>query len=402
MTLPDVDVNNVYIFVGDAVRFDKTEDGLVERGKNIKTVASSTHTPTSFASMFTGHRPTTHGISGFFQQLNDIRSIFDLPEHTAVYDELGSDFHEWLRRDQALFGVQDQVPLTDLEEPFVALDRDIGGHAPYPPSLEDPKEGSRYFERRGHDTSRLELDYDDAISNWLDRLDHRLQILRDRGIEEDTLVIATSDHGELLGEYGQIGHDYPAVPELVWVPTTVIHPTIEPGAVDDGVMRHIDLFPTILDALGYEQWKTLPGRNLFRNELASYGTSYYNRSINDYFRRINASVADIIPTRRYEIEAVYDDSGGFSFIQSSYPTRLLVYLFRTFVLPNGTYTRGNRKYRAAYRAITREQQRYGSPAFSSTEAEEMFDDATDGKYSQQDQIALSEDAVENLSDLGYL
>jgi len=177
---------------------------------------------------------------------------------------------------------------------------------------------------------------------------------------------------------------------------------IEPGTEDDGVMRHIDLFPTILDALGYEQWKTLPGRNLFQNELASYGTSYYNRSINDYFRRINASIADLIPTRRYEIEAVYDDTGGFSFVRSSYPTRLLVYLFRTFALPNETYTRGNRKYLAAYQAITQEQQRYGSPVFSATEAEELFDNATDGEYSQQDQIALSEDAVENLSDLGYL
>jgi arylsulfatase A-like enzyme len=40
-----------------------------------------------------------------------------------------------------------------------------------------------------------------------------------RGILDDSLVIFTSDHGELLGEYnGLYHHQTPVVPELVYVP----------------------------------------------------------------------------------------------------------------------------------------------------------------------------------------
>lgn len=144
-----------------------------------------------------------------------------------------------------------------------------------------------------------------------------------------------SDHGEFLGEHGQIGHDYPAAPELVNVPTTFIHPNIESGFETDGVFRHVDLVPTILDTLGYDRWPSLPVKSVVNEDLAEVGICYYNRSVNDYLRRVNTTVANTAPTAHYEIEAVYDREGGHSFVRSGYPTRLLVYLFRTFVLPNG-------------------------------------------------------------------
>lgn len=398
----DLDVSNVLIFVGDAVRLDKTEQRLTERGITMKTVAASTHTPTSFASMFSGKQPTTHGIYGFFQQLEDTNHIFDLPDHTVAFDETGSDFHEWLQKDQQLFGLQEQIPLSEIEEPFVAVDRDIGGHAPYPPSLEDPKEGSRYFERSGQNLDKIKTDYDDAIDEWFGQLDRRREILRDRGIEDDTLIIATSDHGEFLGEHGQIGHDYPAAPELSYVPTTFIHPDIEPGLETEGVFRHIDLVPTLLDLLGYNQWPSLPGKNILEEESAEIGICYYNRSVNDYLRRVSPIVADGMPTMHYEIEAVYDRDGGHSFVRSNYPTRLLVYLFRTFALPNGKYTRKNWKYGESYRAIVDTKETYGSPSFDATEAEELFDAESAGERIERKNVELSDESVEHLSDLGYM
>jgi hypothetical protein len=398
----NLDISNVVIFVGDAVRLDKTEQRLAERGLTMKTVAASTHTPTSFASMFSGKQPTAHGIYGFFQQLEDTNHIFNLPDHTVAFDETGSDFHEWLQKDQQLFGFQEQIPLSEIREPFVAVDRDIGGHAPYPPSLEDPKEGSRYFERSGQNLDKLKSDYDDAIDKWFDQLDRRRDILRDRGIEDDTLIIATSDHGEFLGEHGQIGHDYPAAPELVHVPTTFIHPDIEPELENERVFRHIDLVPTLLDLLGYDQWPSLPGKNILEEELAEIGICYYNRSVNDYLRRVSPIVADGMPTMHYEIEAVYDQDGGHSFVRSNYPARLLVYLFRTFALPNGKYTRKNWKYRESYRAIVNTKETYGSPSFDATEAKELFDAESSGERIERKNVELSDESVEHLSDLGYM
>ncbi|WP_170964464.1 sulfatase-like hydrolase/transferase [Natronomonas salsuginis] len=402
MTLSDLDIKNVYIFVGDAVRYDKTKEKLAERGKTLKTIAASTHTPTSFASIFSGKQPTTHGIHGFFQQLGDTPHLFDLENHNVVFDESGTDFHEWLRIEQQLFGYQQQKPLAEIDEPFVAVDRDIGGHAPYPPELEDPKEGSRYFKRTGHDIDTLQTDYDDAIDDWFNRLDRRLEILRERGIEDDTLVIAMSDHGEYLGEYGQIGHDYPAGPELVYVPTTFIHPDIDPDLDTSGLFRHVDLMPTLLDILGYDPWPDLPGKNLLNKDLADIGICYYNRSVNDYLRRVNPTVANTMPTMHYEVEAVYDRSGGRSFVQSGYQIRLLVYLFRTFALPNGKYTRYNRQFQASYQAIVDTEQKYGSPAFSASEARDIFETHSAGEEIVRDDIDLSDESIKQLSDLGYL
>lgn len=398
----DQNIENIYIFVGDAVRYDKTKERLSKRGLTVKTIAASTHTPTSFATLFSGRHPTSHGIHGFFQQLGDTKHLFDLENHTVVFDETGSDFHEWLRKDQQLFGLQDQVPLADVEEPFVAVDRDIGGHAPYPPELEDPKEGSRYFQRQGDDIETLRSDYDDAIDHWFERLDRRLDIIRRRGIEDETLVIAMSDHGEFLGEHGQIGHDYPAAPELVNVPTAFIHPNIEAGVNTNGVFRHVDLVPTLLDALGYDRWPSLPGRNIFEENLANVGICYYNRSVNDYLRRVNTTVANVSPTAHYEIEAVYDRKGGHSFVRSGYPTRLLVYLFRTFALPNGQYTRKNGELRTCYKSLVKTHHEYGSPSFSASEAEDIFEAESAGERIDQEKVELSDEAIDHLSDLGYL
>lgn len=402
MLSTNLDINNVLVFVGDAVRLDKTKHRLAERGFTLKTVAASTHTPTSFASMFSGMHPNKHGIYGFFQQLENTNHIFDLSDHTVVFDETGSNFHEWLQRDQQLFGRQEQVPLSEIEEPFVAIDRDLGGHSPYPPSIEDGKKAGEYFERNGQDIDKLRRDYDDAMNEWLNKLDRRREILSDRGIEDDTLIIATSDHGEFLGEYGQIGHDYPAAPELVYVPTTFIHPDIEPGLKTEGVFRHIDLLPTLLDILEYDQWPSLPGKNILEEELAEIGICYYNRSINDYIRRVSPIIANMTPTMHYEIEAVYDRNGGHSFVRSNYLIRLLVYLFRIFVLTNGSYIRNNWKYRESYDAIVNGTKTYGSPGFDAAEAQEVFEAETSGEQMQRENMELSDESIEHLSDLGYM
>jgi len=58
-----------------------------------------------------------------------------------------------------------------------------------------------------------------------------------------TLVIFTSDHGELLGEYGGLtGHVRPPCPELVYVPTVFIHPLIKNKKTEESIMRHVDLY----------------------------------------------------------------------------------------------------------------------------------------------------------------
>ncbi|HUI48396.1 MAG TPA: sulfatase-like hydrolase/transferase [Acidimicrobiia bacterium] len=88
------------------------------------------------------------------------------------------------------------------------------------------------------------------------QLDHAigrvLDVLDERGIADDTLVLVTSDHGEFLGEHqmifkGPFGYD-----SLLRIPLLARGPGIEPGRVVTQPVGTIDLVPTILAAAGVE------------------------------------------------------------------------------------------------------------------------------------------------------
>jgi arylsulfatase A-like enzyme len=86
------------------------------------------------------------------------------------------------------------------------------------------------------------------------QLDHAigrvLDVLDERGIADDTLVIITTDHGEFLGEHqlifkGPFGYD-----SLLRVPLVLRGPGVGAGSVVDAPVGTIDVAPTILRAAG--------------------------------------------------------------------------------------------------------------------------------------------------------
>ena len=96
---------------------------------------------------------------------------------------------------------------------------------------------------------------DDWVGKLLDELDNQ-------GVVNETLVIFTADHGEMLGSFGmqgKIGLYEPAlhVPLLMRFP-----PKITPGTVVTRPVGHIHLFATIMDYLGYADWDDSDGKSL--------------------------------------------------------------------------------------------------------------------------------------------
>jgi arylsulfatase A-like enzyme/Flp pilus assembly protein TadD len=90
-----------------------------------------------------------------------------------------------------------------------------------------------------------------------------------------TLVVATSDHGEGLGDHGELTHGVFAYESVLRVPLIVseIGPTLRApgrGVTTESPARHVDLLPTMLQAVGAPADTTLPGSSL-RDVLA--GTS---------------------------------------------------------------------------------------------------------------------------------
>ncbi|NMA95213.1 MAG: sulfatase-like hydrolase/transferase, partial [Clostridiales bacterium] len=84
---------------------------------------------------------------------------------------------------------------------------------------------------------------DDVINRLLDKLDSLK-------LTQDTIIIFTSDHGELAGAHNRIGKGELPYDELYHIPMIVSWPgRVEPGSsCDELVMLH-DLCPTMLDML---------------------------------------------------------------------------------------------------------------------------------------------------------
>ena len=100
-----------------------------------------------------------------------------------------------------------------------------------------------------------------AISYLDDRIGEVLAGLRDAGLEEDTIVLFTSDHGELLGErglwYKMAFFDAAVrVPLIAWAPGR-----IAPSRVATPVSL-LDLAPTLLELCGAGPAAGLDGRSL--------------------------------------------------------------------------------------------------------------------------------------------
>lgn len=107
--------------------------------------------------------------------------------------------------------------------------------------------------------------YDQCIHYLDSQIGRIMEYMDSAGLSEDTMVMVTADHGEELFEHGRFGHGRTLYEELIRVPLV----TYVPGArrspnVWREPVRHIDLMPTIANAMGIEPEPDVNGRSLLR------------------------------------------------------------------------------------------------------------------------------------------
>ncbi|MBT3344741.1 MAG: sulfatase-like hydrolase/transferase [Gemmatimonadetes bacterium] len=73
-----------------------------------------------------------------------------------------------------------------------------------------------------------------------------LDRLQTSGQLDDTLVVLTSDHGELLGAHGLYCKNFTGAEEVYRIPMTIAGPGVEAGQTSDGRVGLHDLGPTLL------------------------------------------------------------------------------------------------------------------------------------------------------------
>src|SRR4051812_14250313 len=128
--------------------------------------------------------------------------------------------------------------------------------------LYDPHEPYRAPEPYAsqHDPYDAEVAYADAMVGRL------LDELRAAGQLERTLVIVAADHGESLGEHGERTHGvfvYDATMRVPWIISgSGFGIRGSRGAVDDRLVRLIDLAPTVLDLVGVSAPQEFEGRSV--------------------------------------------------------------------------------------------------------------------------------------------
>ena len=169
-----------------------------------------------------------------------------------------------------------------------------------------------------HDFTDAERDfiaanYDGELLKADAALGELLAALRARGRYENALVVVTADHGEFLGEHGQVGHIGRMLYEpLLHVPLVVKFPGANrPRGRRDDRVQLIDVLPTVLGAAGAPIPAGVQGEPLLEVTHATVA----EEDINPWL------VAQYGPTYDRAIRVLYD--GPYKLITTSRGERLL-------------------------------------------------------------------------------
>lgn len=130
-----------------------------------------------------------------------------------------------------------------------------------------------------------------------------LAVLDERGLREDTLVIATTDHGEFLGDHQLMFKGPIHYESLVRVPLIVRGPGFAAGAVVEEPVGTIDIAPTALGAAGLVIPATVEGRPLLD------GPREFALVENDH-QMVATIRLRTIATKRYKLNRYLDTGAG--------------------------------------------------------------------------------------------
>jgi arylsulfatase A-like enzyme/Tfp pilus assembly protein PilF len=210
------------------------------------------------------------GISAGFSFYDDLMKV--APRETMSSwqrdgDETRAVLEDWLSKTSGdrIFGF---LHLYEPHTPYTPPE-------PYASELDDPYDG--------------EIAYADAIVGRF------LETLKRRGLYDKSMIVVLSDHGEGLGEHGELEHGVFVYRESIQVPLLVKLPdNRRAGEEHAGVVSLVDLIPTILPAIGIDAPPGLDGVDVLGTVHADrsiYAESYYPR-LHYGWRELHALIDD--------------------------------------------------------------------------------------------------------------
>ena len=173
---------------------------------------------------------------------------------------------------------------AEYVEKFVDFDYEIGPGAL--DDLSDKPEHHRLWaggeNKKDSTTMRCPLYF--GCNSFVDSEIGRVLDTIDKLCAENTIVIFTSDHGEMLGSHGIRGKGPAMYNEITRVPYIIRDPFIkDQGVVNRTPVSHIDLLPTMLDMADIPVPDIMDGKSL--RSLMEQGNEDTDRSIMLEFQR---------------------------------------------------------------------------------------------------------------------
>lgn len=186
----------------------------------------------------------------------------DAPIDQPVNVDTWSTIHE---TDIAIDYLKNRNGERDPEKPFALF---VAHNPPHMPFAQVPEQYRALYADKtpeelavwenltetGMEKIRKDIqNYFGMITGVDDQFGRLMNTLKEEGLEGETVVIFTSDHGDMMGSHGMV-RKCQWYNESLLVPFLVRHPDSQrPGDTDDALLSVIDLFPSILGLLGEPQ-----------------------------------------------------------------------------------------------------------------------------------------------------
>ena len=180
-----------------------------------------------------------------------------------------------------------------------------------PPAIQDSLEGKPAYLRRRtvpatpDQVALTRRQYCGAVELIDNQVGRMLDALERRGQLDNTYIVFTSDHGEMLGDHGLYTKSVP-YDGAVHIPLLVSGPGIAGGRVSNALIELIDTHPTLCDLAGLPQQENVDARSfvsILQGGTADHRADRDQRAdIVTAFRSFRS-----LRTRRYTLIETYND-----------------------------------------------------------------------------------------------
>lgn len=335
-------------------------------------------TAPSFMSVMTSYYPSSHGVMENFSRFGRHGRIFTLNEkaptlaqilkngryRTAAFTDGGNLYggigfakgFDYYSENSGLGGFmrgEGPVPMNELlywfrenrSESFFLFLHTFAVHSPwlapknyqkifakedilniFPASLENSQDAVSKIWFEGYQKIIQSLDteekvehlkdlYDGAIAYADDAINKILRFLEELRINDRTIIIFTSDHGEEFLDHGMLSHRQ-FYNELLRVPLIISIPGFPGGTTVRQIVRSIDIFPTILELLGLDVPNPIHGASLLPAlkedlELSALaetlsGIAFQDRKYKYIFHAAKPGVSRLKKDTKFGVDELYD------------------------------------------------------------------------------------------------